>query len=56
MKKLLILFFLTSCALPNSNISTSNPKLDFNNDLSFEEFNELLIEYSKTNPYPNINK
>ena len=54
MKKLIILFFLASCASPNSNISTNNMKLNFNDDLSFDEFNQLLILYAKTNPYPNL--
>ena len=54
MKKLIILFFLLSCASPNSNISTNNMKLNFNDDLSFDEFNQLLILYAKTNPYPNL--
>ena len=56
MKRLLILFFLTSCALPNSNISSNNTVLDFNNNLSFENFKELLIEYTRISPYPNIDK
>ena len=29
MKKLLILFFLASCTLPNKNISSDNLKFDF---------------------------
>ena len=56
MKILLILFFLTSCVTHNSNINPSNTKLNFNDDLSFDEFNQLLIQYAKTNPYPNIDK
>jgi len=56
MKKLLIFLFLASCVTSNLNISSSNTKLDFNSDLSFEEFNEMLIEYDKINPHPNINK
>ena len=53
MKKLLILFFLASCVSPKVNVSTS---FDFDKDLSFEDFNELIIEYAKTSPYPNIDK
>jgi hypothetical protein len=53
-KKLLILFFLMSCTLPNSNIKSNNANFDFNDDLSFDEFKQLLIQYAKTNPYPNI--
>ena len=56
MKKLLILFFLTSCVSLNPNVNSSNTKLDFNENLSFDDFNKLLIEYVKTSPYPNIDK
>ena len=56
MKKLLILFFLVSCTSPNSNINTNNKKLNFDENLSFEEFNQLLIQYGKTSPYPNIDQ
>jgi len=55
-KKLLILFFLMSCVSPNQNDNLNNTKLDFNKDLSFDEFKKLLIEYAKTSSYPNINK
>ena len=56
MKKLLIFFFLISCASPNQNVKTINTKLDFNDELSFDDFNKLLIEYVKTGQYPNIDK
>ena len=56
MKVLLILFFLTSCVSPNPNINHSNTRLDFNDDLSFDDFNNLLTEYAKTSPYPDISK
>jgi hypothetical protein len=56
MKKLLILIFLVSCSSPNSNISTNNTKLNFNDDLSFNEFKQLLIQYAETSPYPNIDQ
>ena len=54
MKKLIILFILTSCTSPNSSKNLSNSSLVFSNDLSFDDFNELLIEYAKITPYPNI--
>ena len=54
MKKLLILIFLTSCVSSNSIISNKSKKFNFNGDLSFDEFNKLLIQYAKTKPYPNI--
>ena len=56
MKKLLILIFLVSCSSPNSNINTNNTKLNFNDDLSFNEFKQLLIQYAETSPYPNIDQ
>jgi hypothetical protein len=56
MKKLIIFFFLASCASLNPNINSSNTILNFNDDLSFEDFNELLIQYAETSPYPNIDK
>tara|TARA_B110001450_G_scaffold70981_1_gene67258 strand:+ start:642 stop:812 length:171 start_codon:yes stop_codon:yes gene_type:complete len=56
MKKLLILFFLVSCTSPNSNISSKNTKLNFDNDPSFEEFKLLVNEYAIKNPYPDIDK
>ena len=56
MKKILIFIFLTSCISPNSNEGSSDIKLNFNDDLSFEEFKNLLQEYSKISSYPNIDK
>jgi len=56
MKKLLILFFLASCVTPSTDVNMSSTKLNFNDDLNFDEFNKLLIEYAKTSPYPNIDK
>ena len=52
----LILFFLASCVSPNSNVDTNKTKLNFDDDLTFDEFNELLIQYVKTSPYPNIDQ
>ena len=56
MKWIFILFFLASCISPNSNVSSNNTKLNFVDDLSFDEFNELLIQYAETSPYPNIDQ
>jgi len=56
MKNLFILLLLTSCISPNQNIIPNNNKLDFDEDLSFEDFNELLIEYAITSPYPVLSK
>jgi len=46
---LIIIFFLTSCS---SNARINN--LDFSDKMSFDEFKIKLEEYSKNNPYPNI--
>jgi len=56
MKKLLILFFLSSCVSPILNDRPSNTKLDFNDDLSFDDFNKLVTKYAETSPYPNLDK
>ena len=55
MKRLIILFFLASCVLPSSNVDNNKTKLTFDDDLSFDEFNQLLIQYAEANPYPSIN-
>ena len=47
---------MASCVAPSIEVNTSSTKLDFNDDLNFDEFNKLLIEYAKTSPYPNIDK
>ena len=54
-KKFFILFFLASCALPTSNVDNNRTMLTFDDDLSFDEFNQLLIQYAEANPYPSIN-
>ncbi len=46
---LIIIFFFTSCS--SNNIKKD---FDFSNDMSFDEFKFKLEEYSKNNPYPNI--
>tara|TARA_B110000037_G_scaffold188667_1_gene220289 strand:- start:323 stop:493 length:171 start_codon:yes stop_codon:yes gene_type:complete len=56
MKKLFFLFFLFSCSPISQDISPVKKKLDFDNNLSFDDFNKLLKEHVKTNPYPNIDK
>ena len=56
MKRLFLFLFLISCSSPNSNYITKNKILDFNDNLTFDQFNELLIEYAKLTPYPDINK
>ena len=47
MKKLIILFFLASCVSPNSNVSTNKTKLNFDDDLTFDEFIVLQVVVSQ---------
>ena len=56
MKRLLILFFLASCSMPHPSTNSLNSPLVFSNNLSFIDFNDLLIEYAKISPYPNIDE
>ena len=56
MKKIIVFFFLASCASPNLSVGASNSKLNFDKNLSFDEFNQMLIEYAKVGPYPNIDQ
>ena len=50
MKKIIFLIFLTACTSKNVN----NNVLDFNMDLTYDEFKVLLNEYSKKKGYPDI--
>ena len=50
MKKIIFLIFLTACTTKNVN----NNILDFNMDLTFDEFKILLEEYNKKKGYPDI--
>ena len=46
------MIFLTACTTKNLN----NNVVDFNLDLSFDEFKVLLIEYDKNKGFPKFNK
>ena len=50
MKKIIFLIFLTACSSKNIN----NNILDFNMDLTYDEFKVLLEEYNKKKEYPDI--
>jgi len=56
MKKLFLLIFLVSCTMPNTNYNNDNIDINFNDDLTFDEFDKLLKKYSEKSIYPNINK
>ena len=54
LRKILILFFLMSCSTPNSQKELGSDSLNFDNKLTFNEFNELLKEYAKISSYPDL--
>tara|TARA_Y100000996_G_C21982662_1_gene421131 strand:+ start:245 stop:412 length:168 start_codon:yes stop_codon:yes gene_type:complete len=51
---LLIFFFLFSCS--QNSVDQNLGNLDISNNMSMEEFKKRLIEYSKINPYPDIDE
>ena len=46
------MIFLASCTTKNLN----NNSMDFNMDLSFDEFKVLLFEYDKNTGFPKLDK
>ena len=54
LKKMLILFILMSCSTPSSQNELDSDSLNFDNKLTFNEFNELLEEYAKISSYPDM--
>ena len=54
MKKLFFLFLLTACSSNNMSSDLDNQVLDFNKELSFEEFIVLVDKYSNISKYPDI--
>jgi hypothetical protein len=54
LRKTLILFFIMSCSTPNSQNELGSDSLNFDNKLTFNEFNELLEEYAKISSYPDL--
>ena len=50
MKKIILLIFLTACTTQNA----SNEILDFNKNMTLDEFKVLLEKYNKKKGYPNI--
>ena len=43
-----------SCSTPNSQNELVIDSLNFDNKLTFNEFNELLEEYAKISSYPDL--
>jgi len=56
MKYLIILFFLVSCSTTNEKFKKNNEILNFDKELSFDEFNKLANKYSDRKTFPNIDK
>ena len=55
MKKLLIIFFLTtSCSMNNDKLENNFSDINFSDDMTFEEFQNKLEVYAENSPYPNI--
>ena len=55
MKKLLIIFFLTtSCSMNNDKLEKNFSDINFSDDMTFEEFQNKLEEYAENSLYPNI--
>ena len=52
MKKIIFLIFLTTCSPASKNVDSNF--IDFNMDLTFDEFKVLLEEYNKKKEYPDI--
>ena len=51
---LLILLFLTNCSVDKSAKKISD--IDFNYDLSFDQFKKNVIEYGKLSDYPKLDE
>tara|TARA_B100000767_G_C19556017_1_gene446996 strand:+ start:616 stop:786 length:171 start_codon:yes stop_codon:yes gene_type:complete len=56
MKKLFLFLFLMSCSTPKSYYEVNEKVLDFDKNLTFNQFNELLIKYAEINAYPDIDQ
>ena len=55
MRKLFLLFLLTACSSNNTSSDLNNVVLNFDKELSFEEFRVLLDKYNIITNYPSIN-
>ncbi len=54
MKKLFFLFLLTACSSNNMSNDLNNEVLDFDRELTFEEFKVLIDKYNSISIYPDI--
>ena len=56
MKKFILLLFIVACSPMNKNTSSNNEIIDFNKDLTFDEFKYMLEKYNNISNYPDIDK
>ena len=54
MKKLFFLFLLTACSSNNMSNDLNNEVLDFDRELTSEEFKVLVDKYNNISKYPDI--
>lgn len=54
MKKIILFIFLLSCTSNSINTDGNQKIFNFHNDLSFNQFIELLKKYDKYNKIPEI--
>lgn len=52
---LILLLLLNSCVIKKNKVSNKQLDLNFNEEMTFEEFKIKLEEYSNNSPYPNLN-
>ncbi len=54
MKKLFFLILLTACSSNNMSNDLNNEVLDFDRELTFEEFRVFVDKYNNISKYPDI--
>jgi hypothetical protein len=52
MKILFFFLILVSCGSPISNYNSNNENINFNGNLTFDDFKKLLVQYTKISPFP----
>lgn len=52
---LILLLLLNSCVIKKNKVPNKQLDLNFNEEMTFEEFKIKLEEYSNNSPYPSIN-
>ena len=54
MRLIIFFFILVSCAAPKKIEYNSFQYLNFNKNLTFDEFEDLLIKYNQSQDYPKL--